>query len=163
MTDLTVTELVAKLSASDEGKAELAKMAQAQAAELVEAEKRKAHVAEFATRAVSGSDAAPRGLPVTKDALEKFMLNLSEQAPELAKQAEDIFEKVLTDGLVDFAEKGHSRTNNKSALPEWAAKELKKWVEAGKEISEFFAINSDVPELGNADDYNLSEFVKKEA
>lgn len=163
MTDLTVTELVAQLSGTPEGQAELARMAQAQAAELVEAEKRKAHVAEFAARAVGGSDTAPRGLPVVKDEIEKFLLALTEQSPELAKQAEDIFEKTLKDGLVDFAEKGHSRTNNKNPLPEWAAKELRKWVDAGNEIAEFFAINNDVPELGKAEDYNLSEFEKKGA
>ena len=163
MTDLTATELVAQLQKTPEGKAELARMAQAQAAELVEAEMRKAHVAEFATRAVGGSDTAPRGLPVTKAEIEKFMLDLNEQSPELAKQAEDIFDKVLLEGLVDFSEKGHGRTNNKSKLPDWAAAELKKWVEAGKDVAEFFQINSDIPELGSADDYNLSEFTKQEA
>ena len=161
MTDNHQT-LEALLSADPARVAELQALvetrAKAQVTELLEAEKRKAHVAEFSTRVVSGTAERPYGLPVTAERLSKFMASLS---ADQQAEFEGLIEDVLTAGkLVEFSELGHSKTlTGTKPLPAGIAVQLQSWVDAKQPIDEFFKVNS--AELGNQADYDLSAFEAK--
>jgi len=161
MTDNHPT-LEALLSADPARVAELQALvdtrAAAQVTELLNAEKRKAHVAEFSTRVVSGTAERPYGLPVTQERLSKFMAGLSaEQSTEFEAMIED----VLTAGkLTEFSELGHSKIlTGTKPLPKDIAVQLQSWVDAKQPIDEFFKVNA--AELGNQADYDLSAFEAK--
>lgn len=125
---------------------------------MLEAEQRKAHVADFAARVVGGSDDKPIGLPVAKDKLVEFMTSLS---AEQQKAAEEILSAIHDKAAVDFSEHGHGKQLTGTAeLPEWAKKPLTEWLSAKQPIEQFFAVNS--AELGEMKDYNLAEYQPKE-
>ena len=134
--------------------------AKAQVTELLEAEKRKAHVAEFSARVVSGSAERPVGLPVTQERLSKFMSSLS---TEQQAEFEGLIEDVLTAGkLTEFSELGHSKDlggKGRQKLPAPIAAQLQAWVDAKQSIEEFFRVNA--VELGNQADYDLTAFEAK--
>jgi len=81
--------------------------------------------------------------------------------PEADKVLE-LIEKVADAKIVNFAERGSNGRNDdpeKASVPKEIKGFLAQWIEAGKEASEFFAAN---PELGDAKDYDLSEYEDKE-
>lgn len=119
--------------------------------------RRKSHIAEFAQKVTDGTDEYPRGLPVTTDRINKFLLSL---APDQATEAQEILEAVQRTGLVEFKEKGHGRRLRGTVELETPVKKmLTKWIAGEGSISEFFEVNAS--ELGDMEQYNLSEFKEK--
>ena len=135
---------------------ELGKRATEIAQDAIQAEKRKLHTVEFASRVVGGTQKKPFGLRVKPAEVVALLLSLPEKQ---SLAVERILEKSL-DAAIDFAEHGVDSEGfiQKPQLPATIKPYARLWVEAGKPISEFFAQN---PELGAADNYNLVEFVKE--
>ena len=127
--------------------------------ELLAAEGRKQHIAEFSMRSIGGTADNPNGLPLTRDEIVDLMNNTT---PEGQKKLEAALEKIRTAGLTKFVELGHNgQLNGGAELPAWAKPLLTKWIIEGKRtVAEFFAMNQ--AELGEASAYNLSEFAPKE-
>ncbi len=134
---------------------ELGARAQEIAQDAIKAEKRKMHAVEFAARIVGGTREKPFGLKVKPKDLVALLLSLPEKQ---SRAVEKILEGTL-DSAIDFAEHGYDSEGfiQKPALPEAIKPYARKWVDAGKPIGEFFAQN---PELGSADNYNITEFIK---
>lgn len=127
-------------------------------ADLMESQKRTAHIAEFSVKAVAGSTDHPVGLPVSAERLSKFMTGLS---AEQQTEFESIVEDVLKAGkLVEFSEIGHSKTlTGRVKLDAPMAAALSAWIESKQTIEEFFKVNA--AELGSQADYDLSAFEAK--
>lgn len=150
------SETIMELLRTPEAIAELGRRAQALAEEKISAEKRKTQVIEFASTLVGGTRDHPFGLPVRADELVSLLLSLPVQ------QAQAV-QKMLTKALgaaIDFAEKGIGGENflMKPKLTGLNLSYAQKWVASGKKIEDFFTVN---PEVGNAEDFNLSEFKKE--
>jgi hypothetical protein len=137
---------------------ELGKQAQEIARNAIHAEKRKAHVVHFASKLAGGTPENPYGLKVNPNEVVALLLSLPERQ---ALAVEKILEGALK-GAVNFSVRGVDGSGfiQKPELPAEVKRYLKIWVDAGKPISEFFAVNL---ELGNPEDYNLAEFAKKES
>lgn len=134
------------------------KRAQARVDELLDAEKRKQKIADFAASYMGGSEDDPRGLGMTAADLTNYLqvLPVEQLDPTL-----EILEKVKAAKVVDFTERGHSRTlQGVRELPEPIKATLKSWLDNGGKLDEFFRVNA--VELGAQSDYNLSEFQPKE-
>jgi len=115
-------------------------------------------VSELAARLTGGTEDKPRGIPVPADELSAFLLSLDDQARE---KAEAIFNKIVETGTVEFGELGHSKqVKGKTPFPEVMKPSLLSWLGAKGTIAEYFTVNA--AELGNAADYDLSEFKEKE-
>ena len=145
---------VAEFMATPEAKAELEKQAQTRAAELLKAEQLKTKVAEFAKR-VTGDGAY--GLAIKAEELTTAILALPE-----AEKVLELVEKIASAKVVNFSERGsNGRTDEVKGeeVPAAIKPYVRQWVEAGKDVTEFFKVN---PELGAAEKYNLSEFAKQE-
>jgi Mu-like prophage I protein len=136
---------------------ELSQQAQEMAQNIMQAEKRKSHVREFAARVSGGTKDRPVGLPGKASEIVKVLLSLPEKQ---ALVIERWLEKIL-DGVVDFQSYGLDGSGS-GYLPEMP-KEIKElartWVKSGKTIQSFFEVN---PEIGEMNRYNLAEFMKKE-
>ncbi|MGH9158208.1 MAG: phage protease [Acidimicrobiales bacterium] len=95
------------------------------ATELVEVQTKKANrdqdIAEFSGSATGGDDKNPRGIPATREEVERFLGMLSDEALVEAKR---LFGKIREQGLVEFAEGGHGRkiTGVKELPKEYADK-----------------------------------------
>ena len=137
---------------------ELGKQAQDIARSAIQLEKRKAHVVHFASKLAGGTAEHPYGLKVRPNEIVALLLSLPE--PQ-ARAVEKILEGAL-DGAINFSMRGLDGDGfiQKQELPEQVKGYLKTWVNAGKAIPDFFKLNL---ELGNPEDYNLAEFIKKEA
>lgn len=121
---------------------------------MLEAEQRKAHVAEFAARVVGGEEGKPVGLPVEQEKLVSFLTSLS---GDQQKAAEEILSAIHEKAAIDFQEQGHNkRLSGLVELPEYAKPLLKDWVDRKLSIEAFFAANA--AEFGEMSDYNLSEY-----
>lgn len=134
---------------------ELGQRAQQLAQEAIQAEKRKLHAVQFAARIAGGTKEKPFGLRVKPNEIVALLLSLPEKQ---ARAVEKILDGAL-DSAIDFAEHGFDSEGfiQKPTLPEAIKPYARLWVDAGKPIGEFFAQN---PELGSADNYNLTEFIK---
>jgi hypothetical protein len=149
--DPALTELLS----SDAAIAEMGKMAEAKAHQIVEMEMRKREVVEFAAKLVGGSKEFPYGLPVKADRIVACLLSLP-------KPQATFIEELLTmtmKATVNFMESGfNGEFNAHPRVPEQYRPAIKMWLEAKKDLKEFFVAN---PEVGKAEDFNLSEFVKE--
>ena len=67
--------------------------------ELLAAEGRKQHIAEFSMRSIGGTADNPNGLPLTRDEIVDLMNNTT---PEGQKKLEAALEKIRTAGLTKF-------------------------------------------------------------
>jgi hypothetical protein len=111
---------------------------------------RKQAIAEFSQRIARGTSENPRGLSVDPVELSAAL----ESADIPALQA--LLEKAV---LVDFSESGHGGSQpTKEQLPAPIKRYLSQWVAAGKTAEAFFSVN---PELGDASNFDLSEFQEK--
>jgi len=149
---LTLSELLNTPEAVEE----LGKIAQKRADEFIEVEKRKARAIEFASKLATGTRERPIGLGVPARDAVNLLLSLP------AKQSQAV-ERILAkayEGAVDFAIHGLDSDGmiRRPELPKIIQTYARQWVDAGKPIKEFFTEN---PELGNASDYNLAEFITK--
>jgi hypothetical protein len=154
----TLNPELKELLQTPEAVEELGRMAEQRAAEMVEADKRKRDVVEFASKLVGGTTERPFGLPVRADEVVAVLLSLP---PKQAKAVQKLLDKALS-AAVNFAESGYEAElgyNARPKLSEPFAGFARKWVKQGKSIQEFFAAN---PELGDIEDYNVAEFVKSE-
>jgi hypothetical protein len=94
---------------------------------------------------------------VDAEKLTAFLASLPEPT-----QAMDIIKAVATAERVDFTEKGHGRQmSGTQPLPDNLKPVLLSWLKAGQSKADFFQVNA--VELGNMEDYDLSEFKEKEA
>ena len=86
---------------------------------------------------------------------------LSSLTPEAAAKGMEIIKSTVTAEHIDFTEHGHGRQVNRSQpLPDSLKPIMLSWLKDGRTKAEFFQINA--VELGNMEDYNLTEFVEKE-
>jgi hypothetical protein len=133
-------------------------LAVTRATELVAVEQRKSHISATVANLTGGTQSNPHGLPIPADELVEFMTSLT---PDQQAKFEGLAGRIVSSGLVDFAEHGSSRTQTGIAiLPAEMAEQLKKWLAVkGATIDEFFKVNA--VELGAMADYNLTEFVKE--
>lgn len=147
-----------ELLRTPEGIEELGKQAQNMAREAIHLEKRKIHTVQFASKLAGGTSEHPVGLKVRPNEIVALLLSLPE--PQ-ALAVEKILASAL-DGAINFSMRGLDGNGfiQKPELPKEVKGYLKTWVEAGKSVPEFFKLNL---ELGNPEDYNLSEFAKKES
>jgi hypothetical protein len=136
----------------------LGKRSQELARAAIHLEKRKLHTVQFASKLAGGTADHPVGLKVRPNEVVALLLSLPE--PQ-ALAVEKILAGAL-DGAVNFSMRGLDGNGfiQKPELPKEVKGYLKTWVEAGKPVGEFFAINL---ELGNPEDYNLTEFTRKES
>ena len=135
---------------------ELGLQAAAQAKEAIKAEKRKGVVVEFAARIAGGTKEKPFGLKVKPAEIVALVLSLPEKQGNAVMK---ILEQSL-DAAIDFAEHGVDSEGflNKPELPKPMLELARNWVKGGRSIEEFFSVNA--TELGNPDQFNLSEFRK---
>jgi len=147
-----------ELLRTPEGIEELGKQAQELAKGAIHLEKRKMHTVQFASQLAGGTAEHPVGLKVRPNEIVALLLSLPE--PQ-ALAVEKILAGAL-DGAVNFSMRGLDGSGfiQKPELPKEVKGYLKTWVDAGKPIGEFFQINL---ELGNPEDYNLTEFTRKES
>jgi len=125
-------------------------------AELARKADRERDTLAFSERVCNGTKDNPIGLSVPPADLCAILLELPDEG---AMKVKKLLEHVVTAGVIDFAERGHSQiTENKPQLSDGNKALLKGWLKAGKTVAEFFTIN---PEVGKIADYNLSEFGDK--
>ncbi len=87
------------------------------------------------------------------------MTDLYERDEESAKKVEDAFKSIVEKGIVNFSESGHAKTVEvKAEVPAEFRASLDKWVAAGNKAERFFSEN---PEVGKADQYDLSQYSKE--
>jgi len=137
----------------------IATEAQKLADEMLATAKRDADIVKLATVLVGATDENPVGLPVTEDALVVLLKSLTDE------QREDIvgiFEKIRSEGLVGFSEKGHKkRIEGKTELDGEMKVLLSAYLKEDEDatVAEFFNLNA--ADLGAMEDYNLAEFEPK--
>lgn len=109
--------------------------------------------AELSARVTGGSVDTPRGIPGA-DA-EKIKAELMKLEPESAKFWGGLLEATVKNGLNDFAELGHGhKEKTLHKVSEEYVSELTRIIKEGVNPQKFF----DAVGLGNATDYDLSEF-----
>jgi hypothetical protein len=150
--------LLAQLTSGSDLPAELAAVIDTRANErvtaLLAAEQRKLGIVQLAGRLVGGTAESPRGLPVEKDQLTKFLLSLS---PEQAEQAMSIFTAIQEKGVLEFNEVGHGReVTGVLELPAEVASKL----DAG--VFTLADLSNPILALGDLAQYNLSKWQGKE-
>lgn len=158
-TEETVELAIQDLLGDDQAVDQLGNLAQEKAKEIVRVAQRKAHVVEFVSKVVGGTPDHPVGLPITARELTKLLLSLPEKQ---SLSVERILAKVW-DNALDFQEHGIREGDIfslRKPVPAPYVELLRTWVNSGRSPQSFFEYN---PEAGNADDFNLSPFVKKEA
>lgn len=104
---------IAELAKTEQGARELAALVeqntQERVKQLMQVEKNKLHLAELSNKLVGGTSEVQRGLPFKSEELVEFLSLLSD---DTQKKAEEIFGKIQSSGLVDFAQKGHGGSND---------------------------------------------------
>ena len=143
---------VAELMKAPEAIAELDRLANERAAELVKANERKAKISEFAAKLTGGEKGKGNGIAVKAEKVEAVLLALpaESQADMMA-----LLEVTLTK-TVDLIEHGHgAEFENKTELPAQIKPALAEWVKAKRTVKSFFEVN---PEAGKYEQYDLAEF-----
>ena len=144
---------MAEFMQTPEATAELEARAEKRAAELLKAGQLKAKVVSTIAKLTSEGEYA---LALNAENITAAILAL----PETDKVLE-LIEQIAGVKVANFAERGSNGRNDDlegKKVPDEIKGFLAKWVESGKEASEFFAAN---PELGSADEYDLSEYKKE--
>lgn len=152
-------ELMAGASEAEIAKLEenpkVAQLIQERAEAKIELARAADEIAQFSVRMAGDEE---KGLPVSADKLEKFLLSLT---PEQYAEASEILEHIAKVGFVSLEEKGHSKElEGTKPLPEHIEKALKLSLDGGISVDDFFEANA--ADLGAQSDYDLSEFVEKE-
>lgn len=151
-----VSQEIKDLLGTPEEVEEMGRQATQKAKDIINVQKRKSVVVEFASRIAGGTREKPFGLKVKPAEIVALVLSLPEKQGNAVMK---ILEQSL-DAAIDFAEHGVDSEGflNKPALPGPILDMARKWVGGGKSIEEFFAVNA--AELGSPDSFNLSEFKK---
>ena len=135
----------------------ITKQAEERAAIILAERQHDAEIIQLATRLTGGTPEQPQGLPVAHDRVEAFLRSLP---AELYPEAAEILTAAATRSPISFAELGHSRvTQGTAILPDNIKPLLKAWIEQGLSKEDFFKANA--IELGAMEDYNLTEFIKE--
>lgn len=145
-------EILAEMAENEKTVAELREEIRAEVAvELREQFERRAGFVEFAKEVCGGEV----GLSAKPEDVVSLLEGLDEDLAEQAKA-------LLKSKVVDFGERGSSQDGKgkKQAVPGEVVEHLRAWVAAGNSVEEFFRVN--VAELGEMDDFDVSEFVKEE-
>ena len=146
-------KILAEMAEKEQTVAELREQVQAEVeAEMAEKFKKRAELREFAEEVTSGD----YGLATKPEEIVE-LLEAIEDDEQLKRVQEMLKAKV-----VDFSERGSSREGQggKEKLPSAYAVLVRTWQEEGHDLAEFFEVNKD--ELGDMDQYDLSEFEKQE-
>lgn len=134
--------------------AEYARLQQGQEAMLSDLMQQMRHdqeIAEFSD-AVTNGKGGEGGLPIPRAELTAFLGKLG---PGLYKEAKDIFDRIVENGLVQFEADGHGkRVKGVTKLDERIAVQLREHVSEGGTIDAFFS----VAQLGDPAEYDLAEF-----
>jgi hypothetical protein len=155
----------AEAALPNETLATVANMSEAQIAALVD-ERVNERVAElarkadrardtlaFSERVCNGTKETPVGLSVPPADLCEVLLSLPDDSE---KKIRTLLEHVVSVGVVNFAERGHSGILEvKPELPAELRRHVKTWIASGKPLADFFL---KVENVGKMEDYNLSEF-----
>ncbi len=150
-----IKDLVSNPEASAELSSYLETEVERRMAERLQAEQRKAHIVDFCARIVGGTEDNPQGLPVVQEKMVDLMTRLP---VELEQEVEELLTQVIEKKLISFKEQGHAKQlKGGIKLPE-EMKEI--YRTSGLSLQKFFEANA--PELGAMEDYDLSEFEKKE-
>ncbi|MCP5101008.1 MAG: hypothetical protein GY943_36115 [Chloroflexi bacterium] len=113
--------------------------------------------AELSARVTGGTQEAPRGIPMDADTLKIELMKLT---PDQATFWGGLLESVVKGGLNNFSELGHGKkVVQLTAVPDVYTKELARVLKAGATAQEFFDVNG----LGNASDYDLTQFEGEES
>lgn len=145
-------EIEAEMAEQQRTTAELREQVRAEVeAELAERFARRQELREFAEGVCGGET----GLSANPDDVVEFLEGLDDEQLERAKA-------MLQAKVVDFSERGSSRAgkNGKTELPALYTPLLQDWIKSGQSIEEFFNLNR--VELGEMDDYDLSQFAGQE-
>lgn len=124
-----------------------------EAAILIDGIRREAHVSEFASRVVSGTEETPRGLAVPVEDLKKFLLSLN---PDQAAFIQPLLERVVDGtGVVEFTEMGHGKKQSGvTPLPEYLAEKL----DAGE--LKLADLSDPILGLGDVSQFDLTKWQK---
>lgn len=134
------------------------KQAGSMLADMMQQIKRDQRIAELSQNWTSGTEQNPRGLPVGREEIETFLTNLSDKN---RAAAESILGRIWESGLTEYTELGHGkRLQGTAQLDPEIAHQLRKHVDNGGRIKDFFAAAGDV--LGDMAQYNLSEYEEKD-
>jgi hypothetical protein len=155
----SVTESVTELMNNTDLVHEVARRAEALAAEKNAIYERQQHVTQLAANIVGGTPSRPLGLAgIRADDIVELLMGL----PMKQSLAVEKIICQLTDAMtVNFQELGSGGagfTRRPRIAPEFRPA-LQIWVNEGKSLSAWFT--QVMPELGKAEDYNLTEFVKE--
>lgn len=145
---------------SVEGAEKIGEEAKLMAAKIVRREQRKTEVRDFAAQVMGGTADKPFGVPVKASELAAVLLSMPDKNRIFMQ---NVIMK-LYDGAIDFARHGYSGAGNGALIgkpvPTQYREALKTWVDSGRDAKEWFAVvGADLEGLGEASDYNLSEFV----
>ena len=112
---------------------------------------------QFCLAATGGDEKFPVGIPYPADELKAMLMA---ESFEVAQKWMTVLSAIREKGLTEFIEKGHGkRLTGTATLEAPLAKLLTEWIAKDGSISEFFAVNAS--ELGDMEQYNLSEFKEK--
>ncbi len=116
---------------------------------------RKHEISELSQKVTGGTEEAPRGLPVTAEALTDALLKLP---ADQSKFWSDLCARIVKDGLIEFAEKGHGKqVTGQQELPAEFAEGLDKGELVIADLS------NPILGLGDLSAYNLSKWQGKDA
>jgi len=87
---------------------------------------------------------------------------VAELMTQMDEENREAWREVLEAGYVDFSERGSSRDGNagKAELDAPFKGQVREWMDAGRELAEWFAVNEDV--VGPMDEYDVTEFEESE-
>ncbi len=147
--DPALTELARKMDSVIEARA--TKLVERKLGEI----ERDRHIREFVAGVVGGTEAVPKGLPVTAEELEAFLAKVPD---DLRPEAQRILALIVEKGLTSFAEVGHARKlNRKQALPVEYANKLRTGALKLAQLSDPMI----AADLGDLAGYDLAEFEEK--
>jgi hypothetical protein len=144
---------------SVDGAERIGEEAKLMAAKIVRREQRKTEVRDFAAQVMGGTADKPFGVPVKASELAAVLLSMPDRNRIFMQ---NVIMK-LYDGAIDFARHGSGGLGGGAfagkQVPAAYRQTLKVWVDAGREAKDWFTEVAADLGLGEANDYNLSEFV----
>lgn len=152
-------QTVRELMESPEAVIEMARRAEEIAANRTALFERQQHVIKLAADMVGGTSARPFGLAgIRSDEIVELLMGLP--MPQSLAVERVICKLMDASAQINFAELGvGGGYARKPRVPAEFRSSIQTWVDSGKELSLWFS--KVMPDLGKAEDYNLTEFVKE--
>ena len=130
----------------------LRKEAQRQAANEIALAKKQGVIADLCQELTGGTEATPRGIPVHSNDLSEFLNRLPSSDLEFATK---MLRTIQRDGLTQYGELGHGKALQQlKSVPDAYVKGVEQTMANGHDVQTYF----DLAELGNASDYDLTQF-----